>query len=47
MEDVPMNVSTCWVPIVVNVLLDIIFYLTNVTASEMTVGMIELYLNIH
>ena len=34
MVDVPMSVSTCWLPIVVNVLLDILYCLTNVTALK-------------
>ena len=34
MVDVLMSVSTCWLPIVVNVLLDILYCLTNVTALK-------------
>ena len=34
MVDVPMSVSTCWLPIVVNVPQDMLFYPTNLTASE-------------
>ena len=34
MVDVPMSASTCGVPIVVNVLLDTLFYLINENASE-------------